>query len=117
MWLVTKIGFFNIIQYDEDKERGLLTVKARSRVDLENLKDFVPYSSNIEESDTADYRFRIKALRREIRAGFATLINEIDYPKTKPVISADFPERSRIYFGVWDTLCEIQDAETPPYKR
>lgn len=113
MWIITKIGFFNIIEQDDDREKGLLTVKARSRGDLEKLRDYIPYTNAIEESLLTDYQFRIKALKHQVRGGIACLINEIDYGKTKPAISKNFPERAGIYLDVWDTLNIIQYAKTP----
>ena len=115
MWLVTKIGFFNIIQYPEDIEKNLLTVKARSRKDLENflvkLNSFSLKTGFIEESEQADYRFRIKIPKSLVMETIAILVEEIDYRLTKPAISEDFPDRSGIYFNVWDTLYQIQCQE------
>lgn len=121
MWLVTKIGFFNIIQYPEDKEEDLLTVKARSREDLENFNGFLPPLGwgRIEESSEADYRFRMKLPRQDAAYVLGCLVDCIDYRLTKPAISEHFPERSRIYFNVWDTLYQIQElhAEKAPNPR
>lgn len=108
MWLITKIGFFNIIEQDTDRENGLLTVKARSKNDLENFKKYCTITGGIQESDTADYRFRVKARRAHVIEAISVLVGEIDYGKTKPAISENFPERGGIYFNVWDTLYEIQ---------
>lgn len=110
MWIVTRIGFFNIIEQDDDREKGLLTVKARSREDLQRLKDHYVWTDgrDIEESLVTDYRFRFKAPRKNVEEAIMQLVSEIDYGKTKPAISKDFPERSAIYLAVWDTLLEIQ---------
>lgn len=108
MWIITKIGFFNIIQYPEDKEAGLLTIKARSRKDLEKAQKYLPNIGEIEESAEADYRFRLKSPKLAVAGMIGDLVEEIDYRLTKPAISERFPERSGIYFGVWNTLYEIQ---------
>lgn len=111
MWLVTKIGFFNIIEQDDDRAKGLLTVKARSREDLQSLKDHYIWceGADIEESAVTDYRFRFKAPRMNVKSGISKLVDEIDYSKTKPAISENFPERSGIYFQVWEGLYAIQE--------
>lgn len=109
MWIVCDIGFFNIVCQDDDLQKGLLTVKARSRKDLEDLRDFVPYTNAIEESEKADYRFRIKAPKHQVRGGFATILNEIDYPKTKPKLAEKHPDRQDIYLQVWGDLYAIQE--------
>lgn len=110
MWIVTPIGFFNIIQYPEDRPKGLLTVKARSKEDLELFnKHLAGGLVEIEESLTADYRFRLKAHHIEVANAIGYMVRDIDYSKTKPAISAMFPERSGIYLDVWDILRAIQD--------
>ena len=111
MWLVTKIGFFNIIQYDEDKADDLLTIKARSKEDLLNTQKYLPDIVEIEESSEADYRFRLKAPKLAVAGMIAALVEGIDYRLTKPSISKSFPERARLYFNVWDTLYHIQEID------
>ena len=112
MWIVTKIGFFNLIKYPEDKKDRLLTIKARSQRDLDNFKKYLPASREIEESRDADYRFRFKADQSAAAHCIAALVEEIDYAKTKPVIMKDFPERSGIYYQVWEDLYAIQTTPT-----
>jgi hypothetical protein len=111
MWIVTKIGFFNIIQQDSDENDEILTIKARSRADLEYVMGRIPVISNaIEESDKADYRFRIKAYRADVMKLIGHLVSEIDYGKTKPAITEKFPERAGTYLNVWDDLYAIQET-------
>jgi len=108
MWVICDVGFFNIVCQDGDLGAGLLTVKARSKKDLEALRDFIPYTNAIEESQVADYRFRIKAPKHQVRGGFATILNEINYPKTKPKLAENNPDRSSIYLRTWAVLEQIQ---------
>lgn len=107
MWIVTKIGFFNIVCQDKE----LITVKARSRDDLVKLEDYIPFDLEIEESDAADYKFRRKATRANVAAGIRQLVKEIDYPMTKPAITQWFPERREIYLNVWGDLLRIQEPD------
>lgn len=107
MWLVTQHGFFNIVEQDDDKRKELLTVKARTRKDIEFASGFFD-NSKIEESDKADYRFRTKATATSVTAFVSYLARSIDYGKTKEALHKAHPERSGIYFGVWDILSEIQ---------
>lgn len=121
MWVITRIGFFNIIEQDDDREKGLLTVKARSREDLEKFKKLNHrlqdrLTGGIEESNITDYRFRLKAIRNDVTVALSRLVDRIDYGKTKPAIMRDFPERSGIYYQVWEDLYEIQRLETAPTK-
>lgn len=112
MWVITRIGFFNIIEQDDDREKGLLTVKARSREDLENFKklDESLRNAKIEESNITDYRFRLKASRDDVVWGISVVVGGIDYGKTKPAIMKNFPERSGIYYQVWEDLYGIQES-------
>lgn len=113
MWLVTKIGFFNIIEQDDDAEKGLLTVKARARKDLQLLGNFLLFQTPIEESIQTDYRFRQKANKHYVANGIQQLVKEIDYPKTKPELAKLNPDRSDIYLQVWEDLYEIQTRHGP----
>ena len=111
MWLVTSIGFFNIVCQDDDKEHDLLTVKARCRQDLIDLEDYVPFELDIEESNVTDYRFRRKANRHLVADGIQLLLREIDYPKTKPKLMENRPDRAAIYLAAWSDLYSIQGID------
>jgi len=39
MWLITPIGFFNIVQKSDDKATDSLTIRARVRSDLVALQE------------------------------------------------------------------------------
>lgn len=108
MWIVTQHGFFNIIEYPNDD--GLLTIKARSRKDLEWVKSQIKTSA-IEESDKADYRFRVKAPFVAVSQLIHTICANINYSKTKDALFKANPKRSEIYFCVWDILSAIQDLK------
>ena len=117
MWVITRIGFFNIIEQDDDREKGLLTVKARSREDLENfMKINKAIRTGIEESQVTDYRFRLKAWREDVVDVITVLVDKIDYGKTKPAIMKDFPERSGIYYQIWEDLYAIQELDAAQKK-
>lgn len=112
MWVICDIGFFNIVCQDDDLQRGLLTVKSRSRKDLENfIKSFNFVDPEIEESDQADYRFRFKAPRAAVMSFMDDTVNEIDYPKTKPKLKERNPDRESIYLDVWSDLYQIQQID------
>lgn len=109
MWLVTQHGFFNIVESDDDGDKGLLTVKARRREDLLEFQYLMSAGRfPIEESSAADYRFRIKAPRPLIEKAVGRMAELVDYPKFKPRAQEKHPDRSAIYFRVWNTLCSLQ---------
>ena len=107
MWLITRDGFFNIVQSDDDREKGLLTVKARKIEDLERFKQIVNgnVASPIQTSYANDYHFRIKSDKKAVVEGVAIMVSAIEYSKTKPVLHKS---RSGIYFQVWETLADLQ---------
>jgi len=90
--------------------KGLLTIKARNRDDLNWIRGEID-TSEIEESETADYRFRVKADRLNVINLTTTILYQINYPKTKPKLAERHPERNGIYFRVWDDLCAIQELD------
>lgn len=115
MWIVTQHGFFNIIQYPEDRADDLLTIKARRRVDLIGVKERYEdaISREIEISDKADYRYRLKVPRKIAAHMIRATVMEIDYPKFKSRIMATPSQRDRhdIYLQVWDILHQLQETE------
>src|SRR5688572_22115087 len=78
MWIVCDAGFFNIVCQDDDEKKGLLTIKSRSRKDLERLEEYIPFIFAIEESDKTDYRFRRKARSDLVSNGIKQLVFDID---------------------------------------
>lgn len=109
MWLICEYGFYNVVSQTGDKERGLLTIKARDRRDLEIIRTVIASATRIEESADADYRFRMKAPKEDVVVLMAAITDRIDYPKTKPRIAELYPDRAMIYLDVWSELCSIQD--------
>lgn len=109
MWVICSEGFFNIVCQDDDEQKGLLTVKARSREDLENFISYFSFvGPEIEESHTADYQFRFKAPRQAVMNFMFNAVNEINYPKTKPKLAENRPDRANIYLRTWAVLQNIQ---------
>lgn len=110
MWIVSQRGFYNIVCQDGDEEKGLLTIKARCRNDLLAVQQLIT-TREIEESNTADYRFRVKARAHRVASYVAMMVDNIDYPKTKPKLATYHSQRSGIYFSVWEDLYQIQELK------
>ncbi|MHB2165616.1 NUDIX hydrolase [Alsobacter sp. R-9] len=110
MWLITDIGFFSIVQKPGDGPKGLLTVRARVRSDLEALvAKHLPAVGPIEESTNTDYRFRVKARQADVAAAMARLAAAIEYSNFKDrVAKTQGPARAGVYHGVWDLLYTLQ---------
>lgn len=70
MWWLTPIGFFSVVRKHDDVAEGTLTVRARVKSDLQNLKaHWLPELGEIKASTSNDYRFRAKAPQAEVARG------------------------------------------------
>jgi hypothetical protein len=110
MWILTTSGFFSIVQKPWDREPGSLTIRSRSREDLERLRQgYLPGMGDISEDPHADYRFRAQAGAHDVTAALAALAGRIDYPNFKDAVEEEQgTSRAEIYLDVWETLSRIQ---------
>ena len=112
MWLITSLGFFSIVCKPGDMESGMLTVRARVKSDLEELRHHcLPSLGAIVEGAGTDYRFRATAPRDEVAKALAKMIQQIDYGNFKnEVADKQGKHRAKVYGKVWDVLYELQEA-------
>lgn len=115
MWIVSQHGFYNIVQYEDDIAQDILTVKARREGDLVAFQTFLPETvvatTEIETSDEADYRYRLKAPKDAVVNAVADMVDLINYSKTKGRIALVQPDRLLIYTQVWSDLYDLQLTE------
>jgi len=114
MWLITTFGFFSIVEKPGDRAVGMLTVRARVRSDLEDLKaGYLPTLGGIEESSSTDYRYRARAPKADVGAGLAKAALAVDYSNFKNAVAQrQGHAREKLYHGVWDVLYKLQ--KPPP---
>lgn len=125
MWLMTRHGFYSIVQKDDG-----IHIRAREREDLERLKrawdrecanpDHVFYMSRsdmepsdfdgILETPTNDYRWRIIMKSGRIGQLMALLGESIDYPNFKAQINSDPTQRRKPYHAVWEVMARALGA-------
>ncbi len=112
MWVMTTIGFFSIVEKAGDRQSGKLTIRARARSDLENLRAlYLPNMDTIAENAGTDYRYRAQAAREEVIRTMMTLIADIDYSNFKQRIQAvQGKDRACVYGAVWNDLWQIREA-------
>ncbi|WP_292933055.1 hypothetical protein [Novosphingobium sp. PASSN1] len=112
MWIITKIGFFSVVEKPEDAEGGNLTIRSRVRSDLENLRDrYLPDMGEIGDSTASDYRFRAVAPRDAVSAAMAALVAGIDYSNFKSAVSVTQGYgRAEVYGHVWGELYRLQSG-------
>lgn len=124
MWLVTKIGFFSIVEKPEDQEAGMVTVRARVLSDIESLMSLLPGAGPIVKSTKAerrDYRYRVRVSKTQLSQAMTHLIHDIDYNNIKrnfkhqdekelegELKHKEIESRSEIYFRVWDDLAFLE---------
>lgn len=111
MWIVCEFGFYNIVQSDGDAKKGLLTIKARRRQDLLSLQVLTGEAA-IEQSNDADYKYRMKVPMKMAASAICDLVGDIKYSKTKDRLAKTHPDRMDTYFEVWDSLSYLQDNRT-----
>ena len=111
MWLVTDRGFNSTV--DKGDREGYLCVRARVREDLERLCELpsmASYADRIEQSELADYRYRIYARRADWAVALEQLGREIDYPNFKDAVEdRQGSDRAGHYYSVWSALARLQD--------
>jgi hypothetical protein len=112
MWLISpSIGFFSIIRKPWDVEHDTLTIRARVRQDLLNLKDrYIPDLSDIVEDPRADYLCRATAPREAVASALAAIAADIDYDNVKDrAAEVHGDERAAIYLAAWSAFRRLQD--------
>lgn len=110
MWILTTIGFFSIVQKPWDVERGTVTIRARVRGDLENLRDgYLPEISEITESTDSDYRFRAVVPQSRCADALAKIVQDIDYDNFKDEVARlQGRRRAHVYHDVWASLFRLR---------
>ena len=106
MWLITTRGFYSVVEHRDDPD--LLLVRARTREDLEALRDVLP-DLDVFSDPSADYRWRALVPRGAWQRAVAQLVAEIDYGNFKSgVAQRAGHERAALYADVWATLLRLQ---------
>ena len=109
MWLMTKHGFYSIVQ----KKPGEFHIRSRVRKDLENLVERVPLTgARIHDTTGADYSFRVIAGKDEVLSVMQFLGNTLDYSNFKSHIDdlPDQAEKHGVYSRIWGILSDAFGA-------
>lgn len=110
MWMMTPRGFYSAVQKSADKDTPFLTVRARSKQDLENLADLLPEDVEpYREERWTDYPWRIRIDVADWTKICATLALEIDYSNFKDAVKdRQGAARAKVYSRVWGALRDIE---------
>jgi hypothetical protein len=106
MWIASKFGFYSIVCKDEDE----FHIRARLRVDLENLLVATNLHEQIHQSDRADYRYRLVVSHQVVRKITTTLAETLDYPNFKNKIAETSSQESKLhaYHCIWEAMYSEQ---------
>lgn len=111
MWLFTKVGFFSVVQKDEQRGTELLTVRARAAGDLHALRaTYLPELGGVEFLTGSDYQYRAVATRSAVARASSRIALDIDYANFKEVVStAQGAARAHCYHRVWRALLPLAE--------
>jgi len=102
-----KHGFYSIVQ----RKPGEYHVRARERLDLENLLKGVPLpDAKIVDTPKADYACRIVTDEKTVLAVLAFLGKTLDYPNFKGKVDATPDQRHKPYHKVWRVMADSLGA-------
>ena len=105
MWLMTKHGFYSIVQ----KEPGQFHVRSRVRQDLENLVARVPLpGAEIRSSKVTDYPFRVIVAKEDVLKVMQFLGDSLDYSNFKNTVARTPDQQAKhyAYAKVWHTMSD-----------
>ena len=109
MWLMTKHGFYSIVQ----KKPGEFHIRSRVRKDLENLVQRVPLAgTKILDTKSADYAFRVIVGKDEVLSVMEFMGETLDYSNFKSHIARtpDQEQKHDVYAQVWSLLSDALGA-------
>ena len=108
MWVTTTQGFYSVVAHRDEPDK--LLVRARTREDIEALREQIPALEPFEDPE-ADYRHRAVVSRAEWVAALAQLVADLDYDNFKNAVAErQGAERAAIYGVVWRELLRLQQA-------
>ncbi len=109
MWLMTKFGFFSVVEKPKDKAAGLVTIRSRVRDDLESLRAYLPQLTAVEANAGTDYAFRAQAAKPDFANALSKIALDIDYSNFKDeVAKTQGRGRAKCYSDVWNSLYQLQ---------
>jgi len=106
MWIASKFGFYSIVCKDDDE----FHIRARLRVDLEDLLVATNIDEQIHQSARADYRYRLVVSHQVVRKITTTLAETLDYPNFKNKIAETPSQEPKLhaYHCIWEAMYSEQ---------
>lgn len=112
MWIMTTRGFYSAVQKKEDVASGMVTVRARSKADIEALADLLPNGVvPYQERFASDYPWRFRVTAAQWAGIVASLALDIDYSNFKDRVKSMNPGRAGLYSRLWSILLGIESEK------
>ena len=113
MWIITKFGFFSVVQKPGQKATGTLTVRGRVQADLEAFRaQYLPTMAPVETDAGTDYKYRAVAPAAQVAAAMCAAVADIDYANFKNAVAVgQGSTRSKLYQELWDTLWKLDEFD------
>jgi hypothetical protein len=96
MWIATLTGYFSV-----------LLVRSRVFEDADRLSKAT--GSPVEHNRLADYPYRSRLTRSQLRTFLTDEIERLDYDNFKNAVNDEEPARALIYGRVWNALKELEE--------
>ena len=113
MWiLMPSGGFISAVRKPADEARGTVTIRARVRADLVELRDnFLPGLGTIEAGGGTDYAYRAVATADDFADACAAMAKAVEYRNYKDHVAAvKGKARAGVYGRLWSALLSLQRA-------
>jgi ADP-ribose pyrophosphatase YjhB (NUDIX family) len=119
MWVITNFGFYSIVEKPDDQQDCTLTIRARVKTDLEDLRErYLPTLGLISEDTGTDYKYRARAPRLDISSALSQIALDIDYSNFKnSVAETQGADRAKLYHRLWDVLYGLQSTKVANAKK
>ena len=108
MWLYTKDGFYSVV-HDQYCKTDEVMIRARKRIDLENLSKH-NIKGEIIKIDHADYRYRMPVKRQSWSSYLSAYTENLEYSNFKNTLSHKDKSRHDAYFKCWDAMYTFQNS-------
>lgn len=108
MWLMTRFGFFSVVQKNDDSH---LTIRARVKSDLDRLRrHYLPQLSETVGHGGTDYPWRAAAAKKDFAEAMKRIAEDIEYPNFKNEVSLSLGSgRAHRYGKVWTALADMPE--------
>lgn len=100
MWMMTKIGFYSIVEKPKDK----ICIRTRNLRDMIQLQLQVYQDGEIIETPLADYKYRMILTREYFEREFGDFAKYITYDNFKNEVQKTNRHREALYHQVWNIM-------------